>query len=80
MSIYIKKRQDSLTIRIPVKKNPYLIIPILILVSLWVPFLLLLVRKSLINNDFITHLFWVIGLSSWFFIGTVGVTLLIWSC
>ena len=38
MSIYIKKRQDSLTIRIPVKKNPYLIIPILILVSLWVPF------------------------------------------
>ena len=78
MSIYIKKRQDSLTIRIPVKKNPYLIIPILILVSLWVPFLLLLVRKSLINNDFITHLFWVIGLSSWFFIGTFGVTLLIW--
>ena len=57
MSIYIKKGQESLKIRIPVKKNPYLIIPILILVSLWVPFLLLLVRKSLINNDFITHLF-----------------------
>lgn len=78
MSIYIKKRADRLTIRIPVKKNPYLIIPLLGLVGVWIPFLLFFVEKSLTINDFKFHLFWTVGLSSWFILGTLGISVLIW--
>lgn len=48
MSIYIKKRQGKSTIRIPVKKNPYLIIPILILVSLW--FLFVIISSQVVDK------------------------------
>lgn len=78
MRIYIKSKPNFLMIRIPIKKNPYLIIPLLTMIILWIPFLFNFTEKSLITNILTTKLIWLTVLSIWFILGAIGFTFLIW--
>lgn len=78
MAAKIQKGANSLRIRIPVKKNPYVIIPMILLCLFWVPSLAFFVSKSLLMNDFLIRIFWLSLLVITIASGTALLTILFW--
>lgn len=78
MAAKIQKKENSLRIRIPVKKNPYVIIPMLLLCILWIPSLGYFVSKSLIMNDLIIRIVWLFLLVATIASGAILLTILFW--